>query len=220
MSVIIEGTEQVNVRQSAPVRVFALGMSYIFHPLFIPVYTTLFVLFLHPLMFAGYTDGMKVRLLATIFVNLTMLPAATVFLSWRLKFVDSLHMATQKERVIPLAAAMIFYFWAWYVLKNNLNVPEMFREFLLGCFITIIAAWMMNIIFKVSLHALAVGGMVGFMLILTFNSDGSSPQYFALSLVLAGVVCSARLLTGAHKPGDVYMGFIVGVLSQIAALAL
>ena len=81
MSVIIEGTEeQVNVRQSAPVRAFALAISYIFHPLFIPVYTTLFVLFLHPLMFAGYTDGMKARLLATIFVNLTMLPAATVFL--------------------------------------------------------------------------------------------------------------------------------------------
>jgi hypothetical protein len=220
MSVMIEGTEQVSVQHSAPVRAFALIISYVFHPLFVPVYTTLFVLFLHPLMFAGYTDQMKVRLLATIFVNLTMLPAVTVFLCWRLKFIDSLHMNTQKERVIPLAAAMIFYFWAWYVLKSNVNVPEMFREFLLGCFITIIAAWMMNIAFKVSLHGLAAGGMVGFMLILTFNSDGSSPQYFALSLILAGIICSARLLAGAHKPGDVYVGLFIGVLSQVAALVL
>jgi membrane-associated phospholipid phosphatase len=62
--------------------------------------------------------------------------------------------------------------------------------------------------------------MVGFMLILTFNSDGSSPQYFALSLILAGIICSARLLAGAHKPGDVYVGLFIGVLSQVAALVL
>jgi hypothetical protein len=205
---------------STPVKWFAHVVSYVFHPLFIPVYVTLFALYVHPLLFAGYSDVMKVRLTATIFVNLTMLPAVTVFLCWRLKFISNVYMDTQKERVIPLAAAMIFYFWCWFVLKTNGSIPDMFRQFLLGSFITIIGAWLANIAFKVSLHALAMGGVFCFMLLLTFNVEGSSAQYFALAVVVSGIVCSARLIVSSHRPFDVYAGFIIGGVSQLLATIL
>ena len=204
----------------APVRWFAHVLSFIFHPLFVPVYITLFVLYIHPLLFAGYTDLMKIRLAATIFVNLTMLPAVTVFLCWRLKFITNVYMETQKERIIPLAAAMIFYFWCWFVLKSNGGIPDMFRQFLLGSFITIIGAWLANIAFKVSLHALAMGGMFCFLLLLTFNAEGSSAQYFAMGVVVAGLVCSSRLIVSSHRPFDVYSGFFIGVVSQLLAMIL
>ena len=223
MSVIIESSagEAVERRlHSTPVRWFAQIVSYIFHPLFIPVYITLFVLYIHPLLFAGYTDQMKIRLAATIFVNLTFLPAATVFLCWRLKFISNVYMDTQKERIIPLAAAMIFYFWCWFVLKTNGGIPEMFRQFLLGSFITIIGAWLANIAFKVSLHALAMGGLFCFLLLLTFSVEGSSAQYLATGVVIAGLVCSARLVVSSHRPFDVYAGFFIGVLSQLLAVVL
>lgn len=217
MSGVADTAADLSPRASLPVRWFAHLVSYVFHPLFIPVYATLFVLYVHPLLFAGYTDGMKVRMLATVFVNLTMLPAATVFLCWRLKFVTNLYMDNPRERVIPLAAAMIFYFWCWYVLKNNAAVPEAFRMFLLGSFLTIIAAWLTNIVFKVSLHALAVGGLTGFMLLLTFGTDGSSAQYLGFAVAIAGLVCSARLLLSSHYPFDVYAGFIIGATCQVLA---
>jgi hypothetical protein len=223
MSVITEtgaGEAYYKEKHSAPVRWFAHVVSFIFHPLFVPVYVTLFVLYLHPLLFAGYTDIMKVRLTATIFVNLTMLPAVTVLLCWRLRFIDNIYMETQKERIIPLAAAMIFYFWCWYVLKTNGGIPELFRQFLLGCFITIIGAWLANIAFKVSLHALAMGGMLCFLFLLTFNVEGSSPHYFALALVAGGLVCSSRLIISSHRPFDVYAGLFIGVISQLLAVLL
>jgi hypothetical protein len=129
-------------------------------------------------------------------------------------------MDTQKERIIPLAAAMIFYFWCWFVLKANGGIPEVFRQFLLGSFITIIGAWLANIAFKVSLHALAAGGMFCFMMLLVFNVDGGSAQYFALSVAAAGFICSSRLIISSHKPFEVYIGFLIGVISQILALFL
>ena len=223
MSVITEnsaGGAYTIEKHSAPVRWFAHVVSYTFHPLFVPVYITLFVLYLHPLLFAGYTDLMKIRLTATIFVNLTLLPAVTVLLCWRLKFISNVYMDTQKERVIPLAAAMIFYFWCWFVLKANGGIPEIFRQFLLGCFITIIGAWLANIVFKVSLHALAMGGMFCFLFLLTFNVEGSSAQYFALAVAIAGIVCSSRLLISSHRPFDVYTGFFIGAASQLVAMIL
>lgn len=213
-------TETSGEKHSAPVRWFAHIMSLVFHPLFVPVYITLFVLYVHPLLFAGYSDLMKVRLTATVFVNLTLLPAATVFLCWRLKFISSVYLYTQKERIIPLAATMIFYFWCWFVLKNNGGIPEAFREFLLGSFIIIIGAWLANIAFKISLHALAMGGMFCYMLLLVFNLEGGSAQYFAFSVVIAGLVCSSRLIGSTHKPFEVYAGFIIGATGQLLAFLL
>ena len=204
----------------APVRWAAHLVSIIFHPLFVPVYVTLFVLYVHPLLFAGYEDMMKLRLVATVFVNLSLLPAFTVFLCWRLKFIDSIHMNSQKERIIPLAAAMIFYFWCWFVLKNFSEIPLVFRHFLLGSFITIIGGWLANIGFKVSLHGLAAGGMLSFMLILLFSADGGSAPYFAVAVVIAGLICSARLILSAHMPFEIYSAFIIGAASQLAALVV
>lgn len=222
MSFITEAitTEASGEKHSAPVRWFAHIMSLVFHPLFVPVYITLFVLYVHPLLFAGYSDLMKVRLTATVFVNLTLLPAATVFLCWRLKFISSVYLETQKERIIPLAATMIFYFWCWFVLKNNGGIPEAFREFLLGSFIIIIGAWLANIAFKISLHALSMGGMFCYMLLLVFNLEGGSAQYFAISVVIAGLVCSSRLIGSSHKPFEVYAGFIIGATGQLLAFLL
>lgn len=205
---------------SSLTRWLAKLVSFLFHPLFIPIFVTLFLLYVHPLMFAGYTDIMKYRLTATIFVNLAMLPAITVMLSWRLKFIDSIYMSTQKERIIPLAAAMIFYFWGWFVLKNNGGIPEIFKEFLFGCFLTVIAGWLANIAFKVSLHGLAMGGMLCFLFLVTFRSEGLGAQYVAFATLIAGVVCSMRLVLNAHRPFDVYAGFILGVASQLAAVIL
>ncbi len=198
-------------------RILANIFSYLFHPLFIPLYITGFLLFVHPLLFAGYEYVAKLKLVATVFVNLTLFPAVTVFLCWRLKFISSLHMNTTRERIIPLAAAMIFYFWCWFVLRNFSEIPLLFRQFLLGSFITLIAAWMANIYFKVSLHALAMGGMVCFMALVVFGVEGGSGAYLAVATIVAGLVCSARLILGAHHTGDVYTGFVLGALSQWVA---
>ena len=206
--------------QPLSVRVPAQLVSILFHPLFIPVYLTAFCLFVHPLLFAGYDYGRKLRLLATVMVNLTLLPAVTVLLSWRLGFLGGMHLKTQKERIIPLAGAMIFYFWCWFVLRNFLEIPEVFRDFLLGCFITIIAAWLVNIAYKVSLHALSVGGMITFLFILLYSSEGGSALYLAVGLLAAGLVCSARLLVSAHRPFDVYSGVLIGALCQVMAVWL
>jgi hypothetical protein len=207
-----------SVARPAAVRWLAHFVSVVFHPLFVPVYITYLLAFVHPLLFAGYDSGAKWRLIITVFINLSLFPALTVFLCWRLKFVDSIKMTTQKERIIPLAAAMIFYFWGWYVLRNLNAVPDVLKQFLLGCFITIIIGWIANIYYKVSLHALGMGGLLGFIVLLVFNFEGGSGQYLAVALLVSGLVCSARLILSSHKPFEVYSGLFLGILAQIVAV--
>lgn len=194
--------------------------SYVFHPLFIPVYVSCFLLYWHPFTFAGFSSAAKSKLLATVFVNLTFFPAITVFLLWRLKFVSSFLLRTQKERIVPYAAAMIFYFWGWYVLRNFNEIPVVFKQFLLGSFITVIAAWLANIYFKISMHALALGGMALFILYITYSAEGSSGQYASISLLITGIVCTSRMIVSDHRPVEIYSGLVIGILCQLLAIWL
>lgn len=158
---VIEGDKNlVKPTRSHPLLILpARFFSYLFHPVFIPVYVALFLMYWHPLAFAGVSSTRKVLLLATIAVNCTLFPLFTVFLSWRLKFVQTFLLQTRKDRIIPYALAMIFYFWCWYVLNNQQGIPPLLIRFLLGSFITVIIAWIANIYFKISMHGLAVGRM-------------------------------------------------------------
>ena len=212
--------EQAVQGRQTPEKIFARTISIIFHPLFVPVYATCFALYVHPLLFAGYDDTRKIRLLATVAVNLTFFPAVTVFLCWRLGFIRNMYLESMRERIIPLAAAMIFYFWCWFVLRNFTEIPLLYRQFLLGSFITIIAAWLANISFKVSLHGLAMGGTLWFFGMLSYGMEGGAAWYVAAGVLVAGAVCSSRLVLATHRPFEVYAGLGLGVLSQIAAIAV
>jgi hypothetical protein len=208
------------VRVPAATRFLASVLSVLFHPLFIPLYVSVFLMYWHPTVFAGFSAIQKIRILGTIFVNLTLLPAFTVFLLWRLKFIDNIFLKTTKERIIPYAAMMFFGFWAWNVFNHLAYSPPLFTDFLLGTFIAVIAGWLANIYYKISMHGLAIGGMLFFVIYLSLTTEGSGGQYISAALLIAGLTATSRLLVSDHKGFDVYSGILVGAASQLIAATI
>jgi len=203
---------------SGSAKAFGHFISYVFHPLFIPTYVTCFLLFVHPLVFAGYSDRMKVFRLAHIVLSTFFIPSFAVFLMWRLKLViTSLQMKTQQERIIPLVITMTMYFWSWYVFKN-VDSPDEIQIFLLGAFLSICGAWMLNIPMRVSLHATAMGSVLTFFFILAFRDPAFNGLYLSLAILIAGLVCTARFMVSNHTAYEIYLGFFAGVLCQLIAL--
>lgn len=194
--------------------------SWIFHPLFIPVFVTLFLLYFHPYAFVAAGERMKIFKLLFVIVNTAVFPGLAVFLMWRLKLTKSIFLRTQKERIIPYAAAMIFYFWAWYVSRSQAENHEIFTGFLFGSFLTVIAAWMANIYFKISMHALAIGGMLFFIFRVSFLGEGTSGLYPSIALMITGLVCTARMIVSDHRPVEIYSGLFIGILCQMASILL
>jgi hypothetical protein len=202
--------------QPAIIRFIAHIFSFTFHPLFIPVYITLFLLLVHPYVFAGLDDWSKLGNLLQIFVNCTFLPLVTVLLLKGLKFIDSVYLKTQKDRIIPYIICMIFYFWNWYAFKNNHGVKEM-TSLSLAIFIASIFGFLTNISLKVSMHAIAVGVMSTFMALLAFHDSINLTLYLSISILITGIVCTSRLIISDHSIKEVYTGLFIGILSQLAA---
>jgi hypothetical protein len=196
-------------------RMAAKVISYIFHPLFIPVYMGWFficVLRLFPAQDAWH----QTLLIIQFFVNYTLLPLVTVLISKGLGFIDSIYLKTQKDRIIPYIATMIFYFWVWYVFKNQ-SFPKEAVMFSLAVFLTTCLGVFFNTYFKVSMHGLSIGVVITLMFILSLTSTANFGPYLSTTLFIAGLVCTARLINNDHRPFEVYAGLFLGSLSQLIA---
>ncbi len=214
--------QEVRERTSQPVavRIIANILSYIFHPVFVPVYVMLFMIYVHPYIFLGVSARDKILTLAQSVLMYSFFPLVTVLLLKALNFISSLHLRTQRERMIPLLATMTWSFWMWNVWKNLAGSPHEIVVFSLAVFLATIVAWLMNIYFKVSLHAISMGVMAGFILYLAFAGSVNFGIYISVAMLIAGVVCSARLIVSDHSPAEIYAGFSGGVIALLVAAML
>ena len=122
-------------------KIAAKVVSYIFHPLFIPVYVGYFFIYILRI-FPQLTDWDKTKLLISFTVNYTVLPLVTILLTKGLGFINSIYLKTQKDRIIPYVASITYYFWAFYVSRNLPGNPAVMTFFFLGTFLAVSAALM------------------------------------------------------------------------------
>ncbi|WP_066405746.1 hypothetical protein [Flavisolibacter tropicus] len=195
-------------------RVVARVISIVFHPLFIPVYISWFLLYNTPL-FPGFSQGDKVMLMVRFFVMYTVFPLATILLAKGLGFVQSIYLRTQKDRIIPYVACGLYYFWMWYVLRNQPEFPKELVMLSLAIFIASSGGLIANSYVKVSMHAISVGVMIAFMFIFSFLTDAHLGVYLSVALFVAGIVCTSRLINADHNPLEVYLGLFIGIIAQV-----
>src|ERR1035437_8193502 len=143
-------------------------ISVVFHPLFIPIYATWYIAFVHPLFFTGMNDSVRYWILIRVFINMVFFQGVSVLLLKGVGFIDSIFLRSQRDRIIPYITAGIFYFWMYLVFHNQLYVPLILPVFVFGAFLATSAALIANIYFKVNMHAIGVGGLLGLLLVILF----------------------------------------------------
>ncbi|MEK7224406.1 MAG: hypothetical protein AAB221_01840 [Bacteroidota bacterium] len=218
-----EMRKNASLQQAPAIKFVANILSYIFHPVFVPVYLVLFMVYLHPWLFIGVDPFNKTRVVLMSLVMFTLFPLVTVSLLKGLKFIESIRLKTQKDRVIPLIACGIWYFWITYVWWNSnktndgLFIPKIAVALALATFLASWLGLMVNIVMKVSLHAISMGVMLAFIFLLAFSDSLNYGPYIVVALLIAGVVCSSRFIVSDHSAKEVYTGLVVGIGSMLIA---
>ena len=203
--------------QPARFRFAAKVISIIFHPVFVPIYVICFLVYIHPYLFAGFSSENKSIAMIQAFVMFTFFPVVTVLLLKALKFINTIYLQAQKDRIIPFVACGIWYFWIWYVWHNLPEYPVVAAQFALAIFVAASIGLLVNIYMKVSMHAISMGVMITFILLLAFSEDISFGVYISVALFIAGLVCTARFIVSDHTQKEVYVGLLVGIISQLLA---
>lgn len=188
---------------------FAKIISIIFQPLMMPLLTLLIVFNSNTFIAFSIADEMK-TFIYFLFIAFTVVLPTMIFL-WLIKrgVISSLDMPEASERKIPFLISIVLYFALYYLLRK-LSLPGIVYVLLLGTILSIVICFFITIVWKISIHMIAIGGVIGslFALSIRLGADFILPIY--LVILLAGFVGYARLKLYAHTPAQVYFGFILG----------
>lgn len=205
------------MRHSKFLRFLSKLVSYLLHPVFLPTAMAAAVCWLNISGFAGITTATRLKWIGITGYLTIFFPIITLLLIWKLKFVKSIYLETQKDRIIPLIAVMIYYFWIYQVFSREFHAPLMLNVLFLGAFWGIILLFMGNIFFKMSMHTTAAGGMIGLMLILMFTGQINFLIPFLITLLIAGLIGTARMILNAHSPLEIWSGYFAGLIAMVGA---
>ena len=218
-------------------KISAQILSVIAHPLLMLTYMLLLLLLVNPYLFGvnSISDLESKKLILSVFFTSFLLPAIAIFLMRKLDLISSIDMRDKKDRIGPFIVTGIFYLWVFQnVLRNN-DMPTAFLIAVLGTTIGLFSCFLINLFFKISLHASGMGGFIGIVLItMWLYSYGTFEMWLPyigscsisinlvliLSLFLAGLVGTARLGLGAHTSRELYAGFALGLFCQFMALKI
>ncbi|MXN92079.1 hypothetical protein GR160_12660 [Flavobacterium sp. Sd200] len=193
-------------------RKFISAFTYIFHPLFVPVYATLFYF----LVAHSYFYKHEIYLVfLQVFILTILLPISLYYLLRSLGKIRSKVLLDKKERRLPLA----FYSVLLLILIEHsfsvFVVPELYYYFL-GVLISTVAALALVLAgFKSSLHMMAISSFTLFTIGISVYYHVRFINLIALLIMCCGLVASSRLQAKAHTMGELALGTLVGILPQV-----
>lgn len=224
---IFDSAERYKKAVPLPMRLLAQGVSLIFHPLFILPYSYILLAIFNPFLFGEAVPGRIFSLedkfsKGVWFVNLLLfscvIPIVGILLMKALGMVSSLSLPTRDERKIPYIMVGMFYMAMVAQNSYNSSLPIEIKVFALGATIGLFVAFFINLFSKISMHTVGMGGFLGMIIIIIFSSYARAEHLFIFGVLACGLVGTCRMMLGAHKPADIYGGYLVGFVSQFIAL--
>lgn len=185
--------------------------------------TYLYILCIQVFFTANYNFGWMFTLvfLSQILISTALLPAVSVYIFAKYGIISSVHLIERKDRLFPNIATTITYFMSFAMLKYISHAGVMLVLPMLYMAITLLVFTFISLFWKISAHATAAGGVLGYWMFLQLLMP-STIGFYALMLfiVLVGGLLSARLYLGRHTPAQVYAGLLMGIAIASGGLYL
>ncbi len=194
-------------------------LSHVLHPLLMPLITLWAMLRLDPTV--GYLlppDG-RLPLLGMVAIMTFVLPAMSVLLMRRAGLVTSLELPRREERLVPYLMTLLHGGMTQYLLLRTPLHPIAHALFI-GILCAIALSATITLWWKISAHMVGIGGLVGMLsgLQVLHGLDLFLP--IVVTILLAGALATARLLTSDHTHAQIHAGMAVGTLCTFCAMVL
>jgi len=186
--------------------------SYIFHPIFVSLYGTLFFFLIANSFF--YNSQIIVTLIQVTILTL-LLPLSMYFLFRSLGVVSSFTEASISERKMPIAVQAVLLFVLIKFSVSRDTVAELYFFFLGGFLSSVIVLASVILKFKASLHMIGISALTCFIFGLSMYYQMPFVNLVAFSIVCVGLVASSRLYMKAHTYPELIAGMIIGAGPQL-----
>ncbi len=193
-------------------KLFQQVISYIFHPLFIPVAGTIGYFAITPKYSPIEEQSGNIL---PIFILTVIIPIIAYLILKNIGLIKSALMPTLKERRYPLYINILLLLMVVYKVIPNNYTPELHFYFL-----GLIAASMSSLVllfinFKSSMHLMGMGSIFMYLVSLSVHFEINITLALSVLILLTGLVATSRLYLKAHSKAELVIGFFIGLVSQL-----
>lgn len=185
--------------------------SVVLHPLLLPVYCTLLVLYT-PTPFAGMPVVLNAYLLGVVGIIGSLIPLIVIGGFIMFGYVSGVEMPTRSERVLPFVTTALVIGCVTclgpFCLPGQL--PESLNAVLAGEAAVLFVASVCSLRWKISLHAMGAGALLSAVASIGTVYGQDFTPIAAGAFVWAGIMVWARLHEKAHTPWQLLAGYVAG----------
>ena len=189
--------------------------SFVFNPFLIPTIGFMVVYFHMPGV-ELYPNKVRNVLLGIVFISTFALPMFFVMLMTLSKRINY-SMMHHRERLLPYIFSA-FSILLGAQLLGKMPIPGIYKMFMLATCLILIALFFITMKWKISGHASGMGGLVGLLLSVALKYGIDIHAYIIASILISGIVGSARLYLKKHNPAQVYAGFALSSVFMFSVI--
>lgn len=187
--------------------VLAKVVSVVMHPIFIPFYGAIMIAQW------GMFECNTPWLLTIVFVLMVLCPALAVILDMKRKKISDMEISDKSERSVPYLKTLALYIIAICTMMSVDATSFLFAILSIGASLAIVVMMIVNMFWKVSAHACAIGGIAGGILACSLIYTINYVIPFIIVVIISGIVGWSRVRLKAHTAAQVYAGWLIGLVS-------
>lgn len=190
-------------------KLIARILSTVLHPLLMPLYGMLLVVFFSYLSFFPW--NLKGFLLGIVALFTLLIPMVSILLLRAMKLIKSVTLFDREDRKLPYLLSISSYILCG-ILLFRINMPLWLVGFMAGGVLSLIITAIITLRWKISAHLTGIGGLLGCTLILLQSFNMIPLWALMLLILLTGMLGSSRILLGCHTFAQTLAGTVNGFL--------
>ncbi|MDB9720556.1 hypothetical protein OAA67_01635 [Winogradskyella sp.] len=188
------------------------GISVVFHPLIMPLLGVLFYFSKTPRFIPE--PIIKAKIFSIIILTI-LLPILLFFLLKTINKVQSIHLKSTKERVIPLFINCIIVVLIILRVLTSAEIIELYY-FFLGILCSTLTCLILALFkVKASIHMIGAAGFFMFAVALSIHYKININGTISLMMIILGAIATSRLHLKAHTNKELLIGTLVGLFPQL-----
>ena len=173
-------------------------MSIVFTPFYLPI------LGLIALFFMSYLSNLvpwyyKLTVIMMVYLFTVLLPTLLIHLYRKYQGWTLIELGVKERRMVPY--------------MNLYHIPHFISSILVTALAIQIICALINVWWKISTHSAAIGGVTGALLAFALMFQFNPIWWLCLSLLVAGLVGTSRMILRQHSLSQVIIGFMVGLVA-------
>lgn len=189
-------------------------VSYLFHPLFMPTLGIFIVMWNDPLIYLLF-DSLQpwLSVIIAVFACTALLPLLFNWTLLKMGRISSLQTPNEQDRRLLICFTELGFLLAYLAFHNIPSAGRSIELFILGINISMVATILVNFVQKTSFHTTGMGGLLGTVIGMAYYTRLNMMYWIGGAILLACLVGYSRYRLKAHSTFELYLGYIIGILS-------